>query len=83
MARKKDEIGEEIEENIEIVDETIEELEEVEEVVEIKPVSKKSNYTVYRNEGKELFLIDDKGNGFKIPTPEQYKNVKTGDTVYI
>jgi hypothetical protein len=81
-----DEIKEELDFPVETVpdiktrDEIIKELEKS---TEIKSVSKGTPLTVYRNEGKSLFLIDSKGNGIKIPTPEQYKNVKKGDIIYI
>lgn len=55
----------------------------IEKTMENKPVSKGTPYTVYRNEGEKLFLVDSKGNGLKIPTPEQYKNAKKGDIVYL
>jgi len=76
-----------IEETIEIekleVEETKTEEVKTEEIVENKSVSKGTRYTVYRNEGNKLFLVDSKENGLKIPTPEQYKNAKKGDIVYL
>lgn len=55
----------------------------VEKIVENKSSPKGNPLRVYRNEGEKLFLIDNAGNGIKIPTPEQYKNVKKGDIIYL
>ena len=55
---------------------------ETEEIYKKESVSTGNPYTVYRNEGSVLFLIDAKGNGFKVPTPTKYKNAKKGDIIY-
>jgi hypothetical protein len=67
-------------ENIET--EEVEEKLVKEKLTERKPASKKNPFTVYRNEGKELVLVDSKGNGIRIPTPANHKNAKKGDIIY-
>lgn len=81
MPKKKldeENINKEIEkEQLEIPIETVSEKEPE------KPVSEKTRYIVFRNEGHELVLEDARGNGVRISTPEEFKNVKKGDIVYL
>lgn len=71
-------IGESIEKTVE---ESVEKT--VEESVEINKKIGKKQVTVYRNEGAELLLVDSQGNGIRIRTPEEYRNVKKGDIIYL
>jgi|WetSurSiteA1Bulk_404760.scaffolds.fasta_scaffold00043_14 hypothetical protein len=59
------------------------ETEKIEETINSDPNFGRIPFKVHRNYGKELVLVDNKGNGIRIPTPEKYKDIKTGDTVYL
>jgi len=77
--------------------EEIKEIEEIEEeniseksyeVVESKPVKEepvleKKPFRVSGIRGDKIVLIDSKGNGFRIPLPKEYENVKPGDIIYL
>ncbi len=82
MAKKT--TGEEPTENPvkEILEEAKEE-KKSEKTIEVKSDSNKIPLKVYRIEDNELVLEDSKGNGIRIPLPEQYRNVKPGDIIYL
>lgn len=39
--------------------------------------------TVYRVGHKDVILIDERGNGKRIPLTEEYKKLKKGDIIYL
>lgn len=74
----------EIEEPTEIIsEEEIITEEKIEETPQKDLKFGKNPLRVYRIEGEELVLEDSAGNGIRIPLPEQYRESKPGDIIYI
>jgi hypothetical protein len=72
MPKQKEELDNSFEENLETV-------KPFEKKVEVSKAKIKG--TVYRISETELFIVDERGCGFRFPLSKEHKNIKLGDTV--